>query len=78
MTYPPEDAYADSVEHRTARGLLSAFAVALSLFVIPFMTTPEEAMALALCGTVAALIMIGDVIWVIKWLISQHTSQRKE
>jgi len=73
VTYPPEDFRPeDSVEHRSARGLLSAFAVALSLFVIPFMTTPEQGMVLAVCGTVAALIMIGDIIWVVKWLISQR------
>jgi len=77
MTYPPEDfAPEDDINHRAARCTLSAFAVVMVLFVIPFITTLGQAAVLTLCGTVAALIMIGDAIWVIKWLISQHTSRR--
>ena len=68
----------ESVEHRSARGLLSAFAVALSLFALPLIKTQEELLVLILCGTVAAWIMIGDIVWTVKWLISNHTSQRKK
>ena len=72
MTYPPEDFRPeDDIGHRAARCMLSGFAVALALFVIPSIITLGQACVLTLCGTVAALIAIGDILWIIKWVASR-------
>jgi len=66
----------DNVNHRVARSLLSAFAFGLAVLAVPLITKSWEVLILILCMVTSAALLVDDVTWVIKWLRSNHTSQR--